>query len=98
MTFGNRYEIVSRFVADKARLRSIVRNLSVGWEGTDYEQGLRGAESLFGEVKTGGPKRIVLISDFQATGWNQAKATFKLSNGIQLLTLDVGGNNSIANV
>ncbi|MGZ8844288.1 MAG: VWA domain-containing protein, partial [Pyrinomonadaceae bacterium] len=68
MTFGNRYEVVSRFSADKSRLQAILRNLNVGWEGTDYEQALRGAESLFGELKTGGVKRIVLISDFQASG------------------------------
>ena len=40
----------------------------------------------------------MLISDFQATGWNQANATFKLSSDIQLQTFDVGGNNPAANV
>jgi uncharacterized membrane protein len=98
ITFGKRYEVISRFTADKARLRSAVRSLNAGWEGTDYEQALRGAESLFGELKTAGARRIVLISDFQATGWNQANATFKLSSDIQLQTFDVGGNNPAANV
>lgn len=96
--FGKRYEVISRFTADKARLRTTLKSLSAGWEGTDYEQALRGAESLFGELKTAGARRIVLISDFQATGWNQAKATFKLSNDIQLQTFDVGGNNPAPNV
>ena len=59
---------------------------------------LRGAESLLGEVETTGPKRIVMISDFQAPGWTQASATFKLSNNTQLTTLDVGGNNPASNV
>jgi hypothetical protein len=98
MTFGNRYEIVSRFTIDKTGLRSMLKTLSAGWEGTDYEQALRGAESLFSELKIVGPKRIVLISDFQATGWNQANATFKLGNDIQLMTVDVGGNNPQPNV
>jgi uncharacterized membrane protein len=96
--FGKRYEVMSRFTADKSRLRTTLKSLAVGWEGTDYEQALRGAESLFGELKTAGPRRIVLISDFQASGWNQAKATFKLSSDIQLQTFDVGGNNPAANV
>src|SRR6185436_11698431 len=61
MTFGNRYEVISRFTADKTRLRSLLKSLTAGWEGTDYEQALRGAESLFSESKVGGPKRIVLI-------------------------------------
>jgi hypothetical protein len=98
MSFGKRYEVFSRFTPDKARLRTTLKSLTVGWEGTDYEQALRGAESLFGELKTSGARRIVLISDFQASGWNQAKATFKLSSDIQLQTFDVGGNNPPPNV
>lgn len=98
MTFGNRYEVISRFTTDKTRLRSLLKSLTAGWEGTDYEQALRGADSLLSELKVGGPKRIVLISDFQATGWNQARATFKLSNDLQLMTIDVGGNHPPPNV
>ena len=98
IAFGNRYEVISRFTADKMRLRSGLRTLAAGWEGTDYEQALRGAESLFAELKTAGARRIVLISDFQASGWDQANATFKLSSDIQLQTFDVGGNNPAANV
>jgi len=98
LTFGNRYEVISRFTGDKSRLRSVLKTLNPGWEGTDYEQALRGAESLFGELKTGGAKRIVLISDFQASGWNAANASFKLGNDTQLLTFDVGGNNPAPNI
>lgn len=98
MTFGNRYEVISRFSSDKAQLRSALKTLTAGWEGTDYEQALRGAESLLGELKTAGKKRVVLISDFQASGWNQANASFKLSNDIELQPLDVGGNNPAPNV
>src|SRR5436190_430438 len=98
LTFGNRYEVISRFTSDKARLRSVLQSLNAGWEGTDYEQALRGAESLVGELKTAGPKRIVMISDFQASGWNQANASFRLGSNTQLLTFDVGGNNPPPNV
>jgi von Willebrand factor type A domain/Aerotolerance regulator N-terminal/Beta-galactosidase trimerisation domain len=92
VSFGKGYEIINRFTADKNRVRSALKSLSAGWEGTDYEQALRGAESLFGDMKTSGPKRIILISDFQAAGWNPANATFKLPNDIQLETLDVAGS------
>jgi hypothetical protein len=98
ITFGNRYEVITRFTADKARLRSVLQGLHAGWEGTDYEQALRGAESLLGELKTAGPKRIVMISDFQASGWNQANASFRLGSDTQLLTFDVGGNAPPPNV
>ena len=98
VSFDKRYTAQNRFIADKDKVRFGIRSLSAGWDGTDYEQALRGAESLLSEVKTSGPKRIVMISDFQAPGWNQARATFKLSNSTQLTTLDVGGSNPPPNV
>jgi uncharacterized membrane protein len=96
--FDKRYTVVNRFTTDKNRLRAAVSSLSAGWDGTDYEQALRGAESLLSEIVTTGPKRIVMISDFQAPGWSQASATFKLASNTQLTTLDVGGNSPPANV
>lgn len=98
LSFDKRYAVLNRFTNDKNRLRTAVRSLAVGWDGTDYEQALRGAESLLNEVETNGPKRIVMISDFQAPGWRQANATFKLANNTQLTTFDVGGNNPAPNV
>jgi uncharacterized membrane protein len=98
VSFGRRYEIINRFTTDKNKIRAGLKGLSAGWEGTDYEQSLRGAEGLFSELQASGQKRIVLISDFQAAGWSQANATFKLNSDIQLQTLDVGGNNPPPNV
>ncbi|HET7114706.1 MAG TPA: hypothetical protein VFI57_13760, partial [Pyrinomonadaceae bacterium] len=83
---------------DKNRLLLATRSLTAGWDGTDYEQALRGAESLLGEIETNGPKRIVMISDFQAPGWSQNTATFKLANSTQLTTIDVAGNEPVPNV
>jgi hypothetical protein len=98
LSFDKRYALANRFTTDKNHLRTAVRTLNAGWDGTDYEQALRGAESLLSEVETSGPKRIVMISDFQAPGWRQANATFKLANNTRLTTLDVSGNNPAPNV
>src|SRR6185295_10301023 len=98
VTFGKRYEVVNRFSTDRTRTLAALRSLTVGWEGTDYEQALRGAESLLADIHTSGAKRIILISDFQAPGWKQSTASFKLSNDIKFTTLDVSGNNAPANV
>lgn len=92
LTFDKRYTVINRFTNDKNRLRTAVESIKPGWDGTDYEQALRGAESLLGEVETNGPKRIVLISDFHVPGWRQANATFKLSNSTQLTTIDLRPN------
>jgi von Willebrand factor type A domain/Aerotolerance regulator N-terminal/Beta-galactosidase trimerisation domain len=98
VSFDKRYTVLNRFTNDKNRLRTAVASLSAGWDGTDYEQALRGAESLLGEIETTGPKQIVMISDFQMPGWTHASATFKLANNTKLTTFDVGGNNPPANV
>lgn len=98
VSFGKRYEVISRFTTDRNNLRLGLKSLSPSWEGTDYEQALRGAESLFRELLVSGRKQIVLISDFQTAGWSPANTTFKLSSDIQLMTLDVGGDNPPANV
>jgi hypothetical protein len=98
LSFDKRYAVINRFTGDKNRLRTGVQSTTAGWDGTDYEQALRGAESLLSEVETSGPKRIVMISDFQAPGWRQANATFRLANNTQLTTLDVSGNNPAPNV
>lgn len=98
VSFGRRYELINRFTTDKTKIRAALKGLSAGWEGTDYEQSLRGAEALFSELQASGQKRIVLISDFQAAGWSQANATFKLSSDVQLQTIDVGGSNPPPNV
>ena len=98
LSFDKRYAVINRFTADKSRLRLSIRSLTAGWDGTDYEQALRGAESLLGEIQTSGPKKIVMISDFQAPGWNQNTATFKLANSTQLMTIDVAGNDPVANI
>ena len=98
LSFDKRYAVLNRFTNDKNRLRAAVKSLAPGWDGTDYEQALRGAESLLSEVETAGPKRIVMISDFQVPGWRQANATFKLAHNTQLTTFDVSENNPAPNV
>ena len=98
LSFDKRYAVVNRFTADKNRLQLAIRSINAGWDGTDYEQALRGAESLLGEIQTSGPKKIVMISDFQAPGWNQNTASFKLANTTQLTTIDVASNDPVPNI
>lgn len=89
VTFGNGYDIASRFTTDTTKLLSLVDSAQPGLGGTDYTQALRGTEGLLKEAGTK-ERRIVLISDFQAAGWNQAEAAFRLSQDVKLLTNDVG--------
>jgi len=98
LTFDKRYNVVNRFTTDRNRAVAAVRGTSAGWDGTNYEQALRGAESLLTELHLNGPRRIVMISDFQASGWSPGNSTFKLANDTQLKTLDVSDTTPPSNV
>ncbi len=92
VSFGNSYEVLSRFTNDTAKLKALLDATPAGLGGTDYTQALRGAETLFKEANTTN-KRLLLLSDFQANGHNTADAAFRLSKDIKLVTLDVGEAN-----
>lgn len=93
LTFGQSFDIQSQFSPDKNQVKSILAGLQPGFDGTDYVQALRGAEGLFKDVSESN-KNIVLISDFQAAGRNQAEAAYRLSKEVKLTTIDVGEQNS----
>ncbi|MBS1807805.1 MAG: BatA domain-containing protein [Acidobacteria bacterium] len=88
-SFGQGYEVLSRFTNDKGKLNSLIDSLQPGLVATAYTQALRGAEELMKEATTK-DRRIVLISDYQAAGWNQADTSYRLSNDIKFVTNDVG--------
>jgi hypothetical protein len=102
LSFGEGYEVVSPFTADKNALREALAGLKVGYEATDYEQALRGAEALFRESKAPGAKRVLVVSDFQASGWEAGRATFRLAPDVRLALIDVAGrpepNAAVTNV
>jgi Aerotolerance regulator N-terminal/von Willebrand factor type A domain len=102
VTFDEGYEVVSGFDADRGAVRAALAGLAAGYGATDYEQALRGAESLLREAKGAAPRRVLMISDFQATGWATARATFKLAGDVRLALIEVGGgtpaNAAVTNV
>ena len=93
VTFGQGYEAQSKFTTDMGRLKAALDGVKPGSDATDYVQALRGAEGLFKETAAA-DKRIVLISDFQAAGRNEAEASYRLPSDIKLVTINVGEQNS----
>jgi hypothetical protein len=93
VTFGQGYETQNKFTTDTGQLRAALDSVKPGSDATDYVQALRGAEGLFKETAAAN-KRIVLISDFQAAGRNEAEASYRLPSDIKLVTIDVGEQNS----
>ena len=97
LSFGEGYEVVSEFTSDKNALRAALASLSAGYEATDYEQALRGAEALLRGSKAEGARRVVVLSDFQSTGWDAGRATFKLPPEVRLALIDVAAGAAEAN-
>ncbi|MGH9769961.1 MAG: BatA domain-containing protein [Blastocatellia bacterium] len=93
ITFGQGYEAQNKFTTDTGQLKAALDSVKPGSEATDYVQALRGAEGLFKETTAAG-KRIILISDFQAAGRNEAEASYRLPSNIEMFTNDVGEQNS----
>ncbi len=93
VTFDQGYEVLNKFTTDTNQLKAALSTLRPGSGATDFTQALRGAEGLFKETGAAG-KRIVLISDFQAAGRNEAEASYRLPKDIQLVTIDLGELNS----
>jgi Aerotolerance regulator N-terminal/von Willebrand factor type A domain/Beta-galactosidase trimerisation domain len=93
ITFGQGYEVLSRFTNDKAKLNSLIDAAQAGLGSTAYTQALRGAEELMKEA-TLTERRVILISDYQAAGWNPADTTYRLRNDIRLITNDVGDSDA----
>jgi hypothetical protein len=102
VTFDEGYEVVSGFDADRTALRAALAGLAAGYGATDYEQALRGAEALLREAKGAASRRVLMVSDFQATGWATARATFKLASDVSLGLIEVGeggpANAAVTNV
>ncbi|MBV9929306.1 MAG: VWA domain-containing protein [Acidobacteria bacterium] len=97
LSFGEGYEVVSQFTTDRNALRAALAGVKVGFEATDYEQALRGAEALFRESKASGAKRVLVVSDFQATGWDAGRATFRLPSDVRLALIDVAAGRPESN-
>ena len=93
VTFGQNFESQNKFTSDTGQLRAVVDSLKPGSDGTDYVQALRGAEGLFKQTAAA-DRRIVLISDFQAAGKNEAESSYRLPSDIKLATIDIGDQNS----
>jgi hypothetical protein len=93
VAFDQGYEVQNRFTTDTGQLKAALDLIKPGAGATDYAQALRGAEGLFKETGAS-DKRIILISDFQAAGRNEAEVSYRLPKNIRLVTIDLGDQNS----
>lgn len=91
MTFSEGYELVRPLSEHHEPLLSDLNEIRPTLRATDYGQALRGAEGVLAEAE-GRENVIVLISDFQASGWDRTRDPFPL-NG-RLIPIDVARDES----
>jgi hypothetical protein len=92
-SFGQGFQVLSRLDLDHQLAITALDHLQAGLEATDYEQAILGADALLKEGGSG-TKRIQLISDFQATGWDRSRTGGMLSADVRLVPVDVGDSTS----
>ena len=86
--FGQGYEILMPLKANRTEALALIDQIKPGLEATDYLQSLQAADAMLKESARGA-RRIYLISDFQAAGWNRTAPQVKLSPAVELVTVDV---------
>lgn len=91
MTFSQGYELRRPLSEHHELVLSDLDEIRPTIRATDYGQALRGAESVLADAEEG-ENVIVLISDFQASGWDRARDPFPL-NG-RLIPIDVARDES----
>lgn len=89
VSFGRAFQVHTRFTTDRAKVRDLIDGLQPSFEGTDFNQALKGVEGLLKEAGKG-EKRLFLISDFQATGQTPETAALHLPADVKVVPLDVG--------
>jgi hypothetical protein len=91
--FAKSYQVLMPLKADPAEAYSAVADMQPGLDSTDYLQAIQAADAILKDAGLG-QHRIVLISDFQETGWNRAAPPVKLAPDVKLLPIDVSDSNA----
>ncbi|MEJ2111264.1 MAG: BatA domain-containing protein, partial [Acidobacteriota bacterium] len=92
LEFSDSTLIRSQTTKDKSSVLNDIDNATEpGDRPTRYAQVLRAAEKIALEAGTG--NRIIhLISDFQKSGWKDEESEYRLSEGIELQSVDLGSD------
>jgi len=87
-SFSQGYTIVRPLKNDHAEANTLVDAMKPTLAASDYLQAVQAADALLKEIQRG-ERKVYLISDFQATGWNRAVAQVKLNPAVKLIPVDI---------
>ncbi len=88
ITFDATPRILQPLTGDQAKLRTVAGDIRVGHGGTDIAAAVEKARQLLA-ASDALAQRVVLISDFQRTGWQRFNGTWRLPPGAELIVRDV---------
>ncbi|GMV05758.1 MAG: hypothetical protein AMXMBFR53_20350 [Gemmatimonadota bacterium] len=88
--FSQGAEVALRSTADRARLRGALDTARVGWGVTRFGPALKVAQTILEESELP-RRRVVLVSDFQRTGWRGDEGV-RLPPGTEVIPVPVGGD------
>ena len=94
--FGTTTESTGEPALDRGRLLAAIDGARVGFGGTRYAPALRAAAEML-EASAAPRREVVLITDFQKTGWDGADKV-KLPAGATLVPVDVSERGGASNV
>jgi hypothetical protein len=79
--------------SDKGELKAAVDALEPSFGGTRFYEAFAMADRAFSQFGTP-QKQLIMISDFQKTGWNRSSRESVISNDVKTETVDLGVDNS----
>lgn len=86
--FAESYEVARPLKNNHAEAGEVIDRLQPTLGAADYLQALQAADALLKEAGKSA-RKIYLISDFQASGWNRAAAQPKLAPDVKLTPVDI---------
>ncbi|MEP7274218.1 MAG: VWA domain-containing protein, partial [Acidobacteriota bacterium] len=89
VSFGRSFNVQTRFTTEADKVRALIDDLQPTFDGTDFNQALKGVESLLQEAGKG-EKTLYLISDYQGTGQTRDVEQARLTKDVKLVPIDIG--------
>jgi hypothetical protein len=89
VAFSDSATVLSNATSDKGRLRAAVNTLEPGFSGTRFFEAFSVADRLLTQFP-GQEQHLILISDFQRTGWNRSSRESVIAHDVKAEMVNVG--------
>jgi hypothetical protein len=87
--FNDTATVLANPTSDKSRLRAAVGALEPSYSGTRFFEAFSVADRMLGQFGSQG-KHLVVVSDFQRTGWNRSSRESVIGHDVEVTTRFVG--------